>query len=125
MGLKTEGEKLCFQGGLFSRAIHVALHTANPDASNELTGGGYARATTAEADWTVDAATGEASNATGIAFPDPEATWGDPTHVALWSEATGGDLLASAELANDVPAPAPGAEVSFPVGTLAFAIATD
>ena len=125
MGLKTAGEKLCFQGGLFSAARHVALHTAAPEAANELTGNGYARIAVDAAGWTIDAVTGQASNAAAIAFPAPTAAWGKPTHVGLWDMAGGGNLLASLALDNDMPAPAPGAEVSFAIGALTFAITTD
>ncbi len=125
MGLKTEGEKLCFQGGLLSATVHVALHTADPDAANELAGGDYNRVAVDAVGWTIDAGTGEASNAAVIAFPAPTAAWGDPTHVGLWDAAAGGNLLASVALANDVPAPAPGAEISIPAAALAVAIITD
>ncbi len=125
MGLKTEGEKLCFQGGLFSRTIHVALHTAAPEFITELSGNGYARVAVAETGWTVDAGSGQASNAAAIAFPAPTADWGDPTHVALWDALAAGNLLASAALAHDVPAPGVGAVVSFAIGAITFDITTD
>ena len=114
MGLKTEGEKLCFQGGLLSAAVHVALRTADPAAANELSGNDYARVAVLAAGWAVNAGTGEASNAAVSAFPAPTAMWGDPIHVGLWDAAVGGNLLASVALANDVPAPAPEAEISIP-----------
>ncbi len=125
MGLKTEGEKRCFQGGLFSRVLYVALHTADPDAANELTESGYARIPVNAAGWQVDTATGEASNVDDIAFPERTVDWSDPTHVGLWDQAAAGNLLASLALDSDVSAPAPHVEVSFPAGTLAVNLETD
>ncbi len=106
MGLKTAGVRLCFQGGLLNATVYVALHTADPDATNEEDGAGYARAAVAPAGWTVDASSGRASNGARIDFPDPTGDWGDSTHVALWSAETGGDLLFSGALSEDVEAPA-------------------
>jgi len=125
MGLKTAGATLCFRGGLLSGTVHVALHTAEPEAANELAGNGYARVAVGEADWTIDGASGEASNANRIAFPTPTAAWADPTHVALWDAAGAGNLLAAIALTNDVAPPPAGIEVSFPIGTLTLALATD
>ena len=125
MGLKTEGEKLCFKGGLFSATRYVSLHTADPTSANELSGGGYARVAVAAAGWTVDTTSGDVTNAAAIAFPDPTADWSDPTHVGLWSAATGGNLLATVALTDDVSAPQTGNEVDFPAGELDFGLTTD
>lgn len=125
MGLKTAGEKKCFKGGLFGATVYVALHSGDPEAGNELAGGGYARVAVASNGWTIDQASGRASNAGAVAYPDPTAEWDDPTHAGLWDAAAGGSLLASAALSHDVPAPAPGAGVSFAAGDLTFDIATD
>ncbi len=124
MGLKTAGEKLCFQGGLFGAAVHVALHEADPEAANELSGASYARIAVDAGDWTVGAASGRVSNTAAIDWPAPTAAWAKPTHVGLWDAAILGALLASGAL-NDVPAPAPGANLSFAADALAFDLATD
>lgn len=125
MGLKTAGEKLCFKGGLFGGGVHVALHAGDPAAANELAGGGYARAAVAAASWRVDPATGRASNAAGIAFPEPGSAWRAPTHVGLWDAAAGGALLASGALSGAAPAPRPGAAARFAAGALTFDLKTD
>ncbi len=125
MGLKTEGEKLCFQGGLLSATVHVALHTADPTAANELSGNNYARVAVLAADWTIDAGNGRASNTNDIRFPTRTATWGKPTHVGLWDAATGGDLLLSLALDEAVPAPSPSIDVTFDAGKLIFNLKTN
>ena len=126
MGLKVEGEKRCFESGLLGADVYVGLHTGEPEAANELsTPNGYARVAVAPAGWAVDAATGEASNVDAVTFPERTAPWGDPTHVGLWDEATGGNLLASLALDADVSPPQPHVEVDFPAGTLTLNLPTD
>ena len=125
MGLKTAGAKLCLEGGLFGRGVHVALHVGEPAAATELAGGGYARAAAAASGWRVDPATGRASNAAEIAFPEPGSAWRAPTHVGLWDARTGGALLASGALAGAPPAPEAGAAARFPAGALTFELETD
>ena len=125
MGLKTEGEKRCFESGLLGADVYVGLHTGEPEAANELSANGYARVAVAPAGWTVDAVTGAASNADAIDFPERTAPWGDPTHVGLWDAANGGNLLASFALSADTSAPQPYVEVDFPAGALTLSFPTD
>lgn len=125
MGLKTEGEKLCFQGGLLSATVYVALHTADPTAANELSGNNYARVAVNATDWTVDATSGQASNTNEVQFPSRTVTRSDPTHVGLWDAATGGNMLLSLALDADVPAPTPSIDVAFDAGALIFNLSTD
>ncbi len=125
MGLKTEGEKLCFESGLLAATVYAALHTGDPDSTNELSGDTYARVAMGAQRWVVDTTSGEASNAAPIVFPTPTATWSDPTHVAFWDQASGGNLLFSMPLTNDVPPPPADIEVSFPIGTVTVNLTTD
>lgn len=80
---------------------YVGLSTADPldDASGlaEPSGSGYARVTTAGADWAV-ASAGATSNATILAFPEASGSWGTITHFALFDALSGGNMLAHADL---------------------------
>lgn len=125
MGLKTAAARLCFESGLLGATVYVALHTGDPDTTNEVTGAGYARAAVAPGGWTVDASGGQASNAARIDFPDPSGDWGDPTHVALWSAENAGDVLFSGTLSRDVEAPGAGDAVRVAVGGLTLDLGTD
>ena len=125
MGLKTEGEKLCFQGGLLSAAVYVALRTADPAAANELSGNDYARVAVLAAGWAVNAGNGRASNTNDIRFPTRTAAWSKPEHVGLWDAAVGGELPLSLALDEAVPAPSPSIDVAFDAGKLIFNLKTD
>lgn len=75
---------------------HVALFTAAPSdagGGTEVSGGSYARITTAGADWNA-AASGSVSNANALAFPTASGSWGTATHFALMDAPTGGNQLA-------------------------------
>lgn len=78
-------------------SVWVGLYTAAPtDAGGgtEVSGGSYARKSTAGADWT--AASGNpasASNAAAITFVTATASWGTVTHFGLFDAATAGNLL--------------------------------
>jgi hypothetical protein len=78
--------------------IYVSLHTGDPgsdgQAGNEATGSGYARATTAPADWNIatDAVPAVTDNANDIVFPTALGDWSggaDFTHVGLWTTLAG------------------------------------
>lgn len=77
--------------------VYVGLFTAAPtDAGGgtEVTGGSYARKSTAGTDW--NAASGNpasASNATSITFVTATASWGTATHFGHFDAATAGNLL--------------------------------
>ncbi|HEX9991367.1 MAG TPA: hypothetical protein VGB14_00425 [Acidimicrobiales bacterium] len=76
----------------------VALSTTTPtDAGGNFTepsGNGYARVSTAAADWA--AATGTApatkSNANAITFPAATGSWGTITHFGLFAASSGGTV---------------------------------
>lgn len=81
--------------------VYIALSTADPtdDASGlaEPSGNGYARVSTAAADWD-SASGGSASNANEISFPEAIGNWGTITHFALFDAASGGNMLAHGSL---------------------------
>jgi hypothetical protein len=74
--------------------IYVSLHTADPgedgQGAGEVSGGSYARVSTAPADW--DAASGAdpatLENTSLITFPTATGSWGTVTHAGLWTHAT-------------------------------------
>lgn len=80
-------------------AVYVALSTADPldDGSGlaEPSGNGYSR--TQVPSWST-ASAGQVSNAAQVQFPQATGAWGTITHFALLDAATGGNLLAHAQL---------------------------
>jgi len=80
---------------------YVALFVGDPldtgAGGAEVSGTGYARVTTAGADWNA-AAAGSISNAEDITFPEAGGAWGEVTHFAIYDAATVGNLLASGAL---------------------------
>lgn len=75
--------------------IFVSLHTADPgpdgQTANEVSGGSYARVSTAGADWNAGTVADPSvtSNANTITFPTATASWGTVTHFGLWTTSTG------------------------------------
>jgi len=80
---------------------HIGLSTADPldDGSGlaEPSGNGYARITTAPANWDV-AVGGLIDNGVELSFPAATGSWGTVTHVCLFDAATAGNLMASGAL---------------------------
>ncbi len=80
---------------------YVALSTADPLDTGagiaEPVGNGYARVTTAGADWDA-AASGAVANAAAITFPTASGSWGTISHFALFDAATSGNMLAHSAL---------------------------
>lgn len=79
---------------------YVGLFTAAPSdagGGTEVTGGSYARKSTAGADWNA-AAAGSSSNANAITFVTATASWGTVTHFGIFDAATAGNLLRWAAL---------------------------
>ncbi len=100
-------------------SIWIALFTAAPSdtgGGTEVTGGAYARKSTAAADWAA-AAAGATSNANAITFITPTASWGTVTHFALMDALTVGNMIAWAPLTTS-QAIGSGNTVSFAVGEL-------
>lgn len=104
--------------GLFSATafagytnLFVALFSVAPDdtgGGTEASGGGYARVSTASADW--NAATGTApaikDNSSVITFPTATGDWSGGANMvafALFSASTGGDFVAWGPLTNPKP----------------------
>ena len=120
-GFTPEGLAVLYGMG-FADDTYLALHTGAPTAANELFGGGYARdpmTLTAPATIEVTGTTGAlVQNNQQINFATPTADWDVPTHVAIWSAASGGNLLWSTALAGTSPTPTATAGVSFAVGAL-------
>lgn len=78
-----------------SPTAYVALYTATPSDSGggtEVSGGSYARKTTAAADWN-SASSGSISNAVDLTFPTATANWGTITGVAILDASTAGNFI--------------------------------
>jgi hypothetical protein len=74
---------------------YVALYTAAPSDSGggtEVTGGSYARKSTAGADWAASSG-GSIQNANAITFATATASWGTVTHFGVFDALSGGNLL--------------------------------
>ena len=89
------------KGSYTPPTIHVGLSTADPGDSgaglSEPSGNGYARVSTAAADWN-SASGGSLDNANAIVFPQATGSWGTITHFALFDASTGGNMLAHGSL---------------------------
>ena len=86
---------------------YVALFTGvGTDAGSgftEVTGGSYARAATAGADWNAAAGTAPStnSNVNAVTFPTSTGSWGTVIAWGIYDAATNGNLLAWDFLGND------------------------
>jgi hypothetical protein len=79
---------------------YVGLFTAAPSDSGggtEVSGGSYARKSTAGADWNA-ASGGSTSNANAITFVTATGSWGTVTHFGIFDASTAGNLLRWAAL---------------------------
>ena len=89
------------KGSYTPPTIYVGLSTADPGDDgtglSEPSGNGYARVTTAAADWNA-ASGGALDNAGAIEFAEATGNWGTVTHFALFDAATSGNLLAHGSL---------------------------
>lgn len=89
------------KGSYTPPTIYVALSTADPtdDGSGlaEPSGNGYARKSTAGADWNA-ASGGALDNANDITFAQATGSWGTITHFALMDALTAGNMLAHGAL---------------------------
>lgn len=104
----------------------VGLSTTTPDDAGasftEPSSGGYARVSTAAADWAAATGTAPATKANGnaITFPTASGTWSsgsNMTHFGLFIASTGGTVQIWGALL--VPKPVINGDTpSFPVGTL-------
>lgn len=97
--------------------VYVELSTTLPtNTGGNVTppsGGAYARASA-----TMGAAASRSkSNSATVTFPTPTASWGSPTHFALYSASTSGTFLGWGALGS-TQAIASGATVTFASGAL-------
>lgn len=72
--------------------VYVALFTSDPadvGSGTEVTGGDYARQ---EVDFTAPV-DGQVSNSNEVLFPIAMANWGTITHIGLYDDQSGGNLL--------------------------------
>ena len=73
---------------------YISLHTApllDDGSGTEVSGGSYAR--TAATFSTASGTSGSTSNSADITFPTATASWGTVTHIGIWNNSAGGDLL--------------------------------
>lgn len=82
--------------------VWVALFTGTltgDTPGTEVTGGSYARVSTAPADWTA-ASGGALDNSNAITFPAPTANWGTVTHFGIFDASTSGNALYYGDLTS-------------------------
>lgn len=83
--------------------VYAALCTADPgesgDLSSEVTGGSYARAAVSFGPASPD---GQYANDTECLFPETTAAWGQVTHLALCTAASGGAVIMSMPLTASI-----------------------
>lgn len=104
-------------------SVWVGLYTATPSdagGGTEVSGGSYARKSTAGADWAA-ASAGSTSNAAAITFVTPSGSWGTVTHFALFDAATVGNMLMWNVLTAS-QAIGTGNTVSFAIGALVLTL---
>jgi hypothetical protein len=104
-------------------SVWVGLYTAAPtDAGGgtEVSGGSYARKSTAGSDWTA-AAAGSTSNAAVITFVTATGSWGTVTHFALFDAASAGNMLGWAALTTSKTI-GNGDVASYPIGNLVITL---
>lgn len=100
-------------------SVWVGLYTAAPSdagGGTEVSGGSYARKSTAGADWNA-ASAGSTSNANAITFVTATGAWGTVTHFGLFDASTAGNLLRWAALGASKTI-ASGDTASFAAGAL-------
>lgn len=107
---------------------YVALFSAAPSDTStgtELSGGAYARVITSSLTWGVanTSAVGAStiSNVLQIQFPVANGTWLSATHVGIFDQATGGNLLWHGPLTQAYIITS-GERFQFPIGSLTLSI---
>lgn len=100
---------IAFRGTAWSTLsnIYIALFTgtlSGDTPGTEVSGGSYARVSTAASTWgptsgaAGDATAGTITNALAITFPAPTANWGTCTHIGAFDASTAGNALYYADL---------------------------
>lgn len=105
--------------------VYVALFTGDPldtGAGPEVSGGSYARvAVSTTGGWTAPSG-GMSQNVAAISFAAATAAWGTVTHVAIFDQITGGNLLFHGQLSTS-KAVANGDNFRFEIGALNVTVA--
>ena len=119
--LEDEIQDHVFNNGAYTAPanLFVALYTADPSdagGGTEVTGGSYARVSTAAADWDTSSG-GVIDNVNAITFPTATASWGTVTAFGLFDASSAGNLLIWAGLTTDKSV-GDGDTASFAVGAL-------
>jgi hypothetical protein len=112
-------ELLVGKTGFTTPTAYVALYTAAPSdagGGTEVSGGSYARKSTAGADWNTSSG-GSISNANAITFVTSSGAWGTVTHFGVHDASTAGNLLFWAALTTSKVVGS-GDTASFAAGTL-------
>jgi len=81
--------------------VYLALYTSNPtgnDTGTEVSGGGYTRQPITFSAPALEGGKQTIKNDAKVEFPVAEGDWGTITHVGIRDAATGGNLIAFAEL---------------------------
>lgn len=81
--------------------VYLALYTSNPtgaDTGTEVSGGGYARQPITFSAPALEGGKQTIKNSAKVEFPVATADWGTITHIGIRDAATGGSLIAFAEL---------------------------
>lgn len=81
--------------------VYLALYTSNPtanDTGTEVSGAGYARQPITFSAPTIEGGKQTIKNSVKVEFPVAESDWGTITHIGIRDAATGGNLIAFAEL---------------------------
>ena len=89
-----EGDYYSYPIAAATEIFMGSLVVLDASGNAEPVGAGYARVSTASADW--NASTGSPStvdNANDITFPEASGSWGLITHFAIWDAATVGNML--------------------------------
>lgn len=84
-----------------SATVYLALYTSNPtanDTGTEVSGGGYARQPITFGSPTLENGKQTIKNNARVEFPVATSDWGTITHIGIRTAATGGTLIAYAEL---------------------------
>jgi hypothetical protein len=114
-------------GGDYTRpaSVFVGLFTTaigDDGSGDEVTGNDYERVEVTNNNTNFPAAVnGVKSNGQEIAFPQPSASWGAVRAVGIFDASSGGNLLFSANLSQQVTIAA-GDTPSWPAGSLSFSM---
>jgi len=104
--------------------LYLALYSTNPTGANtgtEITGGGYARQAVTFGAPAISGEQAVSSNTNAINFPKFTVAVGTAAHIAVLSAASGGDLIAYAQLPTSLQLNA-GTQPYVDIGELKFTV---